>query len=97
HPGILRRRAAGNRPAGIEVREQRSLETQQARTADYMNDLLLLIQNRTSYSYDALQTDLDRIFKTTLDDLVKGNISQESFRTFIEVYNTVKATCDRPT
>lgn len=50
----------------IEVREQRSLETQQARTADYMNDLLLLIQNRTSYSNDALQTDLDRIFKPPL-------------------------------
>lgn len=81
----------------IEVREQRSLETQQARTADYINDLLLLLQNRANYSQEALQADLARIFKTTLDDLVKGNISQESFRTFIEVYNTVKATCDRST
>lgn len=75
----------------IEVREQRSLETQQARTASYINDLIQLVQTTSRPAPAELQRECDRILKSTMDELVKGTISQESFRTFVEVYNTVKA------
>ncbi|MDV3348743.1 TAXI family TRAP transporter solute-binding subunit [Leptothoe sp. ISB3NOV94-8A] len=73
----------------IEAKAQHHQSIQQHLTAQYIQDLVVIHQADTLSHQDSSQQ-MERVLQRVLDDLACDRISQESFRTFIEVYNTTK-------
>ncbi len=73
----------------IEAEAQRQQIIQQHTTAQYIQDLVVIHQADSLPHEDSLQQ-MELVLQRVLDDLACDRISQESFRTFIEVYNTTK-------
>ncbi len=68
--------------------KQRELSTK------YIKAVVQLLQD-TKHSKNILQEELDKILAQVAKDLVAENISQESFRTFIEAYKTTRDAIER--
>jgi uncharacterized protein len=76
-------------------RSQEAIEQKQRElSVKYINAVFRLLQDN-SHSKDILQQELDRILKQVSRDLLAENLSQESFRTFIEAYKTTRDAIDR--
>jgi TRAP transporter TAXI family solute receptor len=73
----------------IERRKQSAQYSQREISDGYIGDLISLMQDNQR-SREAIQKDLDRIFRKASTALVDGKISQESFRTFVEAYNATR-------
>ncbi|MEL6381096.1 MAG: TAXI family TRAP transporter solute-binding subunit [Cyanobacteria bacterium J06626_18] len=73
----------------IETKAQYQQSLQQQKTAQYIRDLVLVNQPQ-AFSYEDKLNQMNQVLQQVLDDLASNRISQESFRTFIEVYNTTK-------
>ncbi|MEO0986319.1 MAG: TAXI family TRAP transporter solute-binding subunit [Cyanobacteria bacterium J06639_14] len=73
----------------IIAEAQKQQSVQQQKTAQHIQDMIRLSQANDS-SYDDKLEHIDAVLQRVLDDLAGDRISQESFRTFIEVYKTTK-------
>ncbi len=74
---------------------QQQKEQQQTETsAKYIQEVVTLLQDNQE-TRENLHLHLDEIMKQVANDLVRENISQESFRTFVEAYKTTRDTIDR--
>jgi uncharacterized protein len=63
-------------------------------SAEYIKAVVQLLQDNKQ-SKNILQQELDKILEQVATDLVAENISQESFRTFIEAYKTTRDAIER--
>ena len=63
-------------------------------SAEYIKAVVQLLQD-SKQSKSILQQGLDKILEQVATDLVAENISQESFRTFIEAYKTTRDAIER--
>ncbi len=63
------------------------------RIENHINSVVKLIDNGKNFDEQKLQ--LDNIFNQAADDLTKGRISQESFRTFNEAFKTIREALER--
>lgn len=72
----------------IEREKQISLQTQREVSADYIKELILLMQDQQG-GKQIVQHDLDQILEKASADLVGNTMSQESFQTFMEAYKTI--------
>ena len=79
----------------IEAITQQAQAQQQQKTLSQIDALGTLLQTAATKSPDAVQTELSQIYQQTLNALLAGDISQESFRTFTEVYNSATARIGR--
>ncbi len=66
------------------------IESQKKDAADIYIGVVLELMNDRTTDANTLQQDLDRVFEKVAKDLVGENISQESFRTFTEVYKSAR-------
>ena len=73
----------------IEAKAQHRQLIQEHTTTQYMQDLMVINQAE-SLSYGDSLHQIEEVLQRVLDDLASDRISQESFRVFIEVYNTIK-------
>ncbi|MBT9314546.1 TAXI family TRAP transporter solute-binding subunit [Leptothoe spongobia] len=80
----------------IEAKTQHQQSIQQHTTAQYIQDLVVIHQADSLPHGDSLQQ-MELVLHRVLDDLACDRISQESFRTFIEVYNTTKESLQQNT
>lgn len=69
-------------------------QKQRENSAKYIKMVVKLLQYRQQ-NKDLLQQKLDQILEQVVGDLVTENISQESFRTFIEAYKTTRDAIER--
>ncbi|MGF1538304.1 MAG: TAXI family TRAP transporter solute-binding subunit [Elainellaceae cyanobacterium] len=74
----------------MEAAAQQQQVVQRQKTAGYIETLIRLGQADISSKKEKLR-DIDLVLQQVLDDLAHARISEESFRTFIEVYNTTKS------
>lgn len=65
-------------------------------SARYIKAVVELLRDGTK-GKDFIQQELDKILQTAATDLINKNISQESFRTFIEAYKTTRDAIERKT
>ncbi len=65
-------------------------------SAQYIKAAVALLQDKT-IKKDLVQQELDKILEQVASDLIAENISQESFRTFIEAYKTTRDAIERKT
>ncbi|MEM7064489.1 MAG: TAXI family TRAP transporter solute-binding subunit [Cyanobacteria bacterium P01_B01_bin.77] len=70
-----------------EAEHQQSI--QQHTTAQYIQDVVVIHQAESLPHQDSLQQ-MEEVLQRVLDDLACDRISQESFRTFMDVHNTTK-------
>jgi hypothetical protein len=63
-------------------------------SAEYIKSVVNLLNN-TQHNKDLLLEQLDKILEKVASDLVAENISQESFRTFVEAYKTTRDAIER--
>jgi uncharacterized protein len=63
-------------------------------SAEYIKAVVELLQD-SKQSKNTLQQQLDKILEQVATDLVAENISEESFRTFIEAYQTTRDAIER--
>ncbi len=80
----------------IEREKQLSLQAQREVSADYIKELLRLMQDQQR-GKQLVQRDLDQILEKASADLVSDTMSQESFRTFVEAYKTTRDVIERRT
>lgn len=80
----------------IEREKQLSLQAQREVSADYIKELIRLMQDQQR-GKQLVQRDLDQILEKASADLVNDTISQESFRTFVEAYKTTRDVIERRT
>lgn len=78
----------------IEREKQLVFQTQREISADYIKTLIHLMQDEQR-SKQAVQRELDQILEKASADLVQDNISEESFRTFVEAYKTTRDLIER--
>ncbi|MGM3305015.1 TAXI family TRAP transporter solute-binding subunit [Anabaena sp. WFMT] len=69
-------------------------QKQRENSAKYIKIVVKLLQHRQQ-NKDLLQQKLDQILEQVVGDLVSENISQESFRTFVEAYKATRDAIDR--
>ena len=75
----------------IEAIAQQHQQHQQQKTLSQIAALAALIQTAATEPPVAFETELSLLYQQTLDALIAGEITQESFGTFLEVYNRAKA------
>ncbi|MGH8000913.1 MAG: TAXI family TRAP transporter solute-binding subunit, partial [Brasilonema sp.] len=74
--------------------EQEIEHKQRELSATYIKAIVELLRD-TKASKDLLQQKIDKIIKEVAEKLVLEEISQESFRTFIEAYKTTRDAIER--
>lgn len=80
----------------IEREKQLSLQAQREVSANYIKELIQIMQDQQR-GKQATQQDLDQILEQASADLVNDTMSQESFRTFVEAYKTTRDVIERRT
>lgn len=79
----------------IEREKTLALEAQREIAVQYIKQLIDLLQTRQSRKTQ--QIHLDEILAKASADLANNRISEESFRTFVEAYKTIRDAIDRRT
>lgn len=74
----------------VKLAEQKQREI----SAHYVKSVVELLQDRKR-DMSLIQYDLDQLLETAAANLIQDNISQESFRTFIEAYKTTRDSIER--
>ncbi|WP_235656156.1 hypothetical protein [Fischerella thermalis] len=77
-----------------EISYQEIEQKQREISAEYIKAVVALLQDKT-ISKDLLQKELDQILEQVASDLIGENISQESYRTFVEAYKTTRDVIER--
>ena len=73
----------------IKAQADHQQSIQQHTTAQYIQDVVVIHQANSLPHQESLQQ-MEEVLQRVLDDLACDRISQESFRTFMDVYNTTK-------
>jgi len=74
----------------VKLAEQKQREI----SAHYVKSVVELLQDRKR-DMSLIQYDLEQLLETAAANLIQDNISQESFRTFIEAYKTTRDSIER--
>ncbi|PMB38604.1 hypothetical protein CEN40_25335, partial [Fischerella thermalis CCMEE 5205] len=77
-----------------EISYQEIEQKQREISAEYIKAVVALLQDKT-ISKDLLQKELDQILEQVASDLIAENISQESYRTFVEAYKITRDAIER--
>ncbi|MBD2775916.1 TAXI family TRAP transporter solute-binding subunit [Iningainema tapete] len=77
-----------------QLEQQKIEQEQKVLSADYINEVVTLLQT-SKHNKDLLLQQLDRVLQKVAKDLIDKKISQESFRTFIEAYKTTRDAIER--
>lgn len=77
-----------------EFNQEQIEQKQRELSASYIKAIVELLRN-SHISKDVLQQKVDAILKEVAEKLVVEEISQESFRTFIEAYKTTRDAIER--
>ncbi|WP_016870690.1 TAXI family TRAP transporter solute-binding subunit [Fischerella thermalis] len=77
-----------------EISYQEIEQKQREISAEYIKAVVALLQDKT-ISKDLLQKELDQILEKVASDLIAENISQESYRTFVEAYKITRDAIER--
>ncbi|WP_257999225.1 hypothetical protein [Fischerella thermalis] len=77
-----------------EISYQEIEQKQREISAEYVKAVVTLLQDKT-ISKDLLQKELDQILEQVASDLIGENISQESYRTFVEAYKITRDAIER--
>ncbi|TBR61553.1 TRAP ABC transporter substrate-binding protein [Westiellopsis prolifica IICB1] len=72
-----------------EISYQEIEQKQREISAEYIKAVVVLLQDKT-VSKDLLHKELDQILEQVASDLIAEQISQESYRTFVEAYKITK-------
>ncbi|WP_016948805.1 TAXI family TRAP transporter solute-binding subunit [Anabaena sp. PCC 7108] len=78
-----------------QIAQQTIEKTQRENAAKYIKIVVKLLQYRQQNQNVLIQQKLDQILEQVVSDLVLENISQESFRTFIEAYKATRDSIER--
>jgi uncharacterized protein len=77
-----------------QIIEQKTEQKQRELSAKYVKAIVELLRD-SKQSKDVLQQKIDKTLKEVAEKLVSEEISQESFRTFIEAYKTTRDAIER--